>query len=97
LASSLGSGKNVWNVRLCALESLEKFIENLDFSGQQDQVLDEETLNNIFEGLKEGLSDSKYVAIRTASLDTLKKVVEKIKGKFQITSLTSQISINQNV
>jgi hypothetical protein len=84
LAISLKSGKNVWNVRLCALESLEKFIEKLDFSGQHVQTLEEETLNSIFEGLKEGLSDTKYVAVRTASLDTLKKVVYKIKGKFQI-------------
>lgn len=84
MASSLKSGKNVWNVRLCALESLEKFIEKLDFSGQHVQTLEEETLNSIFEGLKEGLSDTKYVAVRTASFDTLKKVVDKIKGKYQL-------------
>jgi len=89
LANSMGSGKNVWNVRLCALESLEKFIEKLDFSGQQNRALDEETLNNIFEGLKEGLLDTKYVAIRTASLNTLKKVADKIKD----TSLISSPSV----
>ncbi|CAB4480178.1 ARM repeat-containing protein [Rhizophagus irregularis] len=86
LASSLKSGKNVWNVRLCALESLEKFIEKLDFSGQHVQTLEEETLNSIFEGLKEGLSDTKYVAVRTASFDTLKKVVDKIKDTSLILS-----------
>jgi len=93
LASSLKSGKNVWNVRLCALESLEKFIEKLDFSGQQVQTLEEETLNSIFEGLKEGLSDTKYVAVRTASLDTLKKVVDKIKG----TSLIFSSSVKEKL
>ncbi|GBC07937.1 hypothetical protein RclHR1_00780017 [Rhizophagus clarus] len=93
LASSLKSGKNVWNVRLCALESLEKFVEKLDFSGQHVQTLEEETLNSIFEGLKEGLSDTKYVAVRTASLDTLKKVVGKIKG----TSLISSPSVREKL
>jgi nicotinic acid phosphoribosyltransferase len=99
LAISLKSGKNVWNVRLCALESLEKFIEKLDFSGQHVQTLEEETLNSIFEGLKDGLSDTKYVAVRTASFDTLEKVVDKIKGKYQIFNLILPFilhSINYN-
>ncbi|CAI2172736.1 418_t:CDS:10 [Funneliformis geosporum] len=86
LASSLKSGKNVWNVRLCVLESLEKFIYKLDFSEPQVQVLDDETLISIFEGLKEGLLDTKYVAIRTASLSSLKKVVDKVKDTSLLSS-----------
>ncbi|CAG8534937.1 9628_t:CDS:10 [Funneliformis mosseae] len=86
LASSLKSGKNVWNVRLCVLESLEKFIYKLDLSGPQVQVLDDETLISIFEGLKEGLLDTKYVAIRTASLASLKKVIDKVKDTSLISS-----------
>ncbi|CAG8551849.1 6467_t:CDS:10 [Diversispora eburnea] len=95
LASSLGSGKNVWNVRLGVLSSLEKFVEKLDLNNNNNDglVIDEETIINIFEGLKEGLLDAKYLAIRTASLQSLKKVIEKIKG----TQLNSLPTVQQQL
>ncbi|CAJ0835750.1 10586_t:CDS:10 [Entrophospora sp. SA101] len=86
LGNSLLSGKNVWNVRLNLLESLEKYIDRLDIKSMEidendkiEKILDEETLISIFKGLKDSLSDLKYVAIRTKSLEVLKKILERIK------------------
>ncbi|CAG8680578.1 13176_t:CDS:10, partial [Dentiscutata heterogama] len=80
LATALESSKNIWNVRLGVLTSLDKYIDKLDLT-ESDKllILDEETLLSIFKGLKNGLQDAKYVAIRTASLDSLKKIIEKVK------------------
>ncbi|RIB22041.1 proteasome stabiliser-domain-containing protein [Gigaspora rosea] len=80
LATSLESSKNIWNVRLGVLASLDKYIDKLDLTESDKlSVLDEETLLSIFKGLKNGLQDGKYVAIRTASLDSLKNIIEKVK------------------
>ncbi|CAG8524233.1 10813_t:CDS:10, partial [Cetraspora pellucida] len=79
-ATSLESSKNIWNVRLGVLASLDKYIDKLDLTkNDKTLVLDEETLLSIFSGLKNGLQDAKYVAIRTASLESFKKVIEKVK------------------
>ncbi|CAG8625840.1 36553_t:CDS:2, partial [Racocetra persica] len=43
-------------------------------------VLDEETLLSIFNRLKNRLQNTKYIAIHIASLESFKKVIEKIKG-----------------
>ncbi|CAG8663072.1 17683_t:CDS:10, partial [Racocetra persica] len=79
-ATSLESSKNIWNIRLGVLASLDKYIDKLDLTeNDKTLVLDEETLLSIFNGLKNGLQDAKYVAIRTASLESFKKVIEKVK------------------
>lgn len=70
------------------LASLEKFIEKLDLNndnniggdGGGEEVIDEETLIIVLGGLKASLSDAKYLVIRTASLECLKKVIGKFKG-----------------
>jgi len=88
LGKSLLSGKNIWNIRLNLLESLEKYIDKLDIRSMEiedddaiEKILDEETLISIFKGLKDNLLDLKYVAIRTKSYEVLKKIAERIKGR----------------
>ncbi|CAG8483679.1 8071_t:CDS:10 [Racocetra fulgida] len=84
-AASLESSKNIWNVRLGVLASLDKYIDKLDLTeNDKTLVLDEGTLLSIFNGLKNGLQDAKYVAIRTASLESFKKVSEKVKDIIKI-------------
>lgn len=45
-----------------------------------NDIMDEEITLKMLGGLREGLKDTRYVAIRSASYNTLKKFIEKMQG-----------------
>jgi hypothetical protein len=89
LGQSLGSGKNVWNVRLGLLESVERFARKLDLcndqSNQWSRVIDDKALVVLLDGIRDCLQDVKYTIVRTESLKALACLLDKISGEFLVT------------
>ncbi|KAF9434869.1 hypothetical protein BGZ76_007269 [Entomortierella beljakovae] len=72
--------RNVWNVRVALLESVEKFISKLQFK-KSSGVLSNKAFGMMLDSLLEGsLKDLKYVALRNQGLEILKVLIENIKG-----------------
>jgi proteasome component ECM29 len=66
---------NIWNVQLSILAAMKTFIERTPAALMTKQAFDE-----IIAALWECLGDMKYSAVRTAAMNDLVAVTEKMKG-----------------
>ncbi|KNC98802.1 uncharacterized protein SPPG_05780 [Spizellomyces punctatus DAOM BR117] len=72
---------NVWNVRLAVLEAMDLYFEKLDVEASSS-VLDSEIISDFLRSLFTSLEDTKYTAVREASAKVLKKLVQRLRSRF---------------